>query len=83
VLSTPNRVVVLLEPGHSVLAADVAQLLQEGPGDVELGHGVEGFEPPGAADPVQPLEPVVLAVEHARADEASDKVRRAQLRQQG
>ena len=53
--------------------------LQEGPGDVELGRGVEAFEPAGAADPVQTLEPVVLAFQHAGADQAGDEVGGAQL----
>src|SRR5271157_3564385 len=77
-----DRVEILVEPGLGVLAAEVAQFLQEGPGDVEFGRGVEALEPAGAADAVEALETVVVAVEHARADEPRDEIRGAQLGEQ-
>src|SRR5271157_311536 len=72
---------ILFEPGLGVLAAEVAQLLQEGPGRVYRGRGGVTFELAGAADAMEAFETKVLDLQRARADEAGEEVGRAQFRQ--
>src|SRR5208282_4178312 len=60
----PDRVEIRLEPSLGVLPAEVAQLLQEGPGHVEFGRRVVALESSRAANAVQALEPVVLALQN-------------------
>src|SRR6185437_4714493 len=69
-----DLVEVLVEPRLRVGAAEVAQLLEERPAHVGLGRGAELLELARAADAVQPLLPVFVALEEAPTDEAGDEV---------